>query len=377
MPSIHFLTQNGPGPRMGMGHYERLLFQYLIAESDREEWQFALTCDGRVTPEAIRADGSFPAAFEPVGGMGVSSARLQDMPWPAVRAAMNLRFASNKPDLFHSLALSLPAPGSRPAVYTIHDLPPARFSDEGRLPKWMKQAARDAALIVTPSEFAKREVIELLETDPTKVQVVPNGLEHQKFNLDVPVASADTLNKLGIEGPFFIYAGGHSQRKNVPALLDAWKIIARCHPELTLVLAGPKGLADLARQHDVPRVLPLGYVSREVLPGLMRASRALICPSIYEGFGLPPLEAMAMGVPVIGSSAGGAVPEVVAEAGLLARDGSAEAIAEAIETFMADPDLEARMRARGPKRAQEYSWTTHARTILELYRSVITSVAIR
>lgn len=374
MPHVHFLTPNGPGPRMGMGHYERLLFQYLISESSRPEveelWQFALTCDGRVTPEAIRADGAFPAEFNPVGGMGVSSARLRDMAWPAVRAAMNLRFAKNKPDLFHSLALSFPAPSSRPAVYTIHDLPAARFSDEGRLPKWMKEAARDAALIMTPSEFAKRELVELLAATPDKIKVVPYGLEHERFNLDVPVADAATLEQLGIDSPFFIYAGGHSQRKNIPALLEAWKIVSSRHPDLQLVLAGPQGLATLAEKHQVPRVLALGYVNRDVLPSLMRASRALIFPSIYEGFGMPPQEAMAMGVPVIASQAGGAVPEVIADAGLLASDGSAEALAEAIETFLADPTIEARLRVVGPQRAQDFSWPAHARTVLELYRSV-------
>lgn len=372
MPHVHFLTLNGPGPRMGMGHYERLLFQYLISESSRDEWQFALTCDGRATPEAIRGDGAFPTEFNPVGGMGVSSGRLQDMAWPAVRAAMNLRFAKNKPDLFHSMALSIPAPGSRPAVYTIHDLPPARFSDEGRLPKWMKEAARDANLIMTPSEFAKCELVELLDATPDKIKVVPYGLEHERFNVDVPVADAMTLEKIGVDGPFFIYAGGHSQRKNIPALLEAWKIVSPRHPDLQLVLAGPQGLATLAEKHGVPRVVAPGYVNRDVLPSLMRASRALIFPSIYEGFGMPPQEAMAMGVPVIGSQAGGAVPEVVAQAGVLARDGSAEALAEAIETFIANPELEASLRIAGPQRALDFSWPVHARTVLELYRSVIT-----
>ena len=375
MPSVHFLTSNGPGPRMGMGHYERLLFQHLISESSRpevkEQWHFALTCDGRVTPEAIRADGAFPAEFDPVGGMGASSQRLMELPWLAARAAMNLRFAKAKPDIFHLLALSFPAPSMRPVIYTIHDLPPVRFSDEGQLSKWSAQSARAAQIIVTPSEFAKREVIELLDVAPDKVHVVYNGLEHARFNLDVPVADAETVSALGIDGPFLLYAGGHSQRKNVPALLQAWKQVSPRHPELRLVLAGPAGLAELMRHHDAPNALALGYVGRETLPSLMRAARALVCPSIYEGFGLPPLEAMAMGVPVIGTRAGGAVPEVLKDAGLLAEDGSADALALAIESLVTDPGLEAQMRARGPKRAEDFSWTTHARAVLELYRSMM------
>ena len=355
---------------MGMGHYERLLFQYLISESSRDEWQFALTCDGRVTPEAIRADGAFPAEFNPVGGMGASTQRLMELPWLAARAAMNLRFAKDKPDIFHLLALSFPAPSTRPVIYTIHDLPPARFSDEGKLPKWSAQAARAAQIIVTPSEFAKREVIELLHVAPDKVHVVYNGLEHTRFNLDVPIADSESVAALGIDGPFLLYAGGHSQRKNVPALLQAWKQVSPYHPEFRLVLAGPAGLTELMHHYNAPRTIALGYVGRETLPSLMRAARALICPSIYEGFGLPPLEAMAMGVPVIGTRAGGAVPEVLSDAGLLAEDGSPDALALAIESLLTDPQLEAQMRARGPKRAKDFSWTTHARTILELYRSM-------
>lgn len=377
MNHIHFLSVNGPGPRMGMGHYERLLIQHLMAESSRQEWQFDFTCSGRVTAAAIRADGGIHANLVEVNGLGFAILRLADWPWPVARAVINRRLASlaprgkGIPDLFHSLALTFPAPDARTAVYTIHDLPAARFSDEGRLPKWSKQAARDARLIMTPSEFAKREIVEWLDVDPSKIEVVPYGLEHDNFNLNVPVADAATLASLGIDGPFLIYAGGHSQRKNIPALLEAWKIVAPRHPELTLVLAGPKGLKTLIETHNTPRAISPGYVDRNLLPSVMRAARALVYPSIYEGFGMPPQEAMAMGVPVIASRAGGAVPEVVGAAGLLADDGTAEALAHAIEQLVCDADLEARLRLAGPQRASFFSWPQHAHTVLGIYRSLI------
>ncbi|PQV63698.1 Glycosyltransferase Family 4 [Abditibacterium utsteinense] len=377
MPAVHFLSQNRPGPRMGMGHYERLLIQHVMAETSRQEWQFDFTCDGRVSAESIRADESMHPDFASVNGLGFATVRLADWPWPLACAVMNRRFGARgsktkkTPDLFHSLALTFPAPSIRPALYIIHDLPAARFSDEGRLPKWSKQAARDARLIVTPSEFGKREIVELLEVDPSKVQVVFNGLEHDLFNTNVPVADAAALAQLGITGSFLIYAGGHSQRKNVPALLEAWKIVAPRHPELSLVLAGPPGLKTLAETHGAPRVIAPGYVDRSLLPGVMRAARALVYPSIYEGFGLPPQEAMAMGVPVVASRAGGAVPEVVGDAGILAEDGTSEALARAIELLLGDSDLEARLRLAGPKRAKLFSWPEHARTVLEIYRSLL------
>lgn len=377
MPRIHFLSQNGPGPRMGMGHYERLLIHHLMAESSREEWQFDFTCNGRVSSEAIRADASMHPDFASVDALGFSTVRLADWPWPIVRAVMNRRLGargSNQkqtPDLFHSLALTFPAPALSPAIYTIHDLPPARFSDEGKLPKWSRQAAREARLIMTPSEFGKRELVELLDADPAKIVVVPYGLEHDHFNQNVPAAAAATLAQLGIDGPFLIYAGGHSQRKNIPALLEAWKIVAPRHPELTLVLAGPQGLKTLIEIHGAPRTISPGYVDRNLLPSVMRAARALVFPSIYEGFGMPPQEAMAMGVPVVASRTGGAVPEVVGDAGVLAEDGTPEALAHAIEQLICDPDLEARLRLAGPERAQLFSWPQHARTVLGLYQSLL------
>ncbi len=370
---VHFLSQNRPGPRMGMGHYERLLIHHLMAESSREEWQFDFTCDGRVPSEAIRADPSMHPDFASVNGLGFATVRLANWPWPLVCAVMNRRLigraAKPAPDLFHSLALSFPTPSGHPAVYTIHDLPPARFSDEGKLPKWSKQAVRDAQLIITPSHFGKREVVDLLDADPAKIEVVPYGLEHDRFNQDVPVADAATLTQLGISGSFLIYAGGHSQRKNIPALLEAWKIVAPRHPELTLVLAGPQGLKTLVETHGAPHAVAPGYVDRNLLPSVMRAARALVFPSIYEGFGMPPQEAMAMGVPVVASRAGGAVPEVVGDAGVLAEDGTPEALAHAIEQLICDPDLEARLRLAGPERAKLFSWPQHARTVLGLYQS--------
>jgi alpha-1,3-rhamnosyl/mannosyltransferase len=358
---------------MGMGHYERLLIENLMAQSARDEWQFDYTCDGRVSEEAIRADASTHSDFFSVSGLGFATVRLIDWPWPIVRAVMNRRFgsrSSNTPDVFHSLALTFPTPGVRPAVYTIHDLAPLRFPDEGRLPKWSKQAVRDAQLIVASSEFGKREVVELLGVEPNKVEVVPIGWEHERFNLNVPVADAQTLAKLGINGPFLISAGGSSLRKNLPALLEAWKIIAPRHPELTLALAGSPKIQAIVENHNAPRAFALGYVDQALLPSVMRAARALVFPSIYEGFGMPPQEAMAMGVPVVTSRTCAATLEVVGDTAVLSEDGTPEALAHAMEQLLGDPDLEARLRVAGPERAKLFSWPQHARTVLNLYRGL-------
>ena len=367
---------------MGMGHYERLLMFHLLAESQsqahNDDWKFSYTYAGRLDPGAsqVQGDGAIDARIKPVDALGWATERMQDWPFPVVKAVTNSRFRRKgdfAPNVFHSLALSFPTPTNRPSIYTIHDLPPARFSDEGRLSKWRKDAMRAADLVLTPSQFAKRELMELLDLPDEKLRVIPYGLEHDRFNPGVAPASKQTREEFGVPGRYLIYAGGFSQRKNVPALLEAWKIASPRLPDVRLLLVGPDGLKQLAHDSGAERVVAPGYASRDVLPGLLKSATALVFPSIYEGFGMPPQEAMAMGVPVIGTKAGGAVPEVIGEAGVLAEDGSPGAIAHAIETLLGDEPVQARLREAGPKRAQTFSWPHHAREVLAIYDSFLKS----
>lgn len=372
MTQVHFLSQNRPGPQMGMGHYERLLIQHLgrVAPLDKNDWQFEMTFEGRKPDEPLDV-ATLDAVLTHADFLGFSTARLAGLPLAAVQALLNLRSAK-KPDIYHSLALSFPLPTHAPGVFTIHDLPPARFSDEGKLAPWAKKAAQAARFVMTPSEFAKRELVELLKLPDKKVVVIPYGCEHDRYHPAVAPADEEQLKSWGIEGDFLLYAGGYTRRKNVAALLEAWKSVAPDYPNLTLVLAGPQAkLTELADAATAPRVLPMGYVPFEQMPALMKAARALVFPSIYEGFGLPPLEAMALGVPVLVSAQGGATPEVVADAGAVATDGSAGALAEAMRELLGDETLQARLKLAGPKRAAMFDWDEHARTVLNVYRRAL------
>ena len=356
---------------MGMGHYERLLIQTLGQETlGSDEWRFDITFEGRPTPQPIDAE-SLDAALDKADFLGYSTARLAKVPLAAATTLLNLRFGA-RPDVYHSLALSFPLPTNAPGVFTIHDLPPARFPDEGTLAPWHKRAAQAAQFVMTPSEFARGELIELLDLAPEKVVVIPYGCEHDRYHPTVPPADISQLKEWGIEGDFVLYAGGFTRRKNVAALLQAWKQLAPRFPELTLVLAGPQAkLAELARAANAPRVYAMGYVAHLDMPSLMKAARALVFPSIYEGFGLPPQEAMALGVPVVVSKAGGAVPEVVGDAGVLAEDGSAESLGDALGKLLGDAALQEQLKEAGPQRAQLFSWPEHARRVLEVYRRAI------
>ena len=366
---IRFLSQNRPGPHMGMGHYERLLIRSLVHCGQGADWQFDIRFAGRAPESAdigMMEAGLAGAAFE-----GYSPARLSSLPWPVARAAVNLLGRQMPPDLYHSLALSYPAPAGRPAVYTIHDLPPARFHDEGTLPRWACLAAQSAAAILTPSEFAKQELVELLHILPQRVHVVPNGYERDAFHSEVVPADVSLLAAHGISGSFLLYSGGGTRRKNVRTLLEAWRTLAPQHLELSLVLAGPTQLLEsLAAETPAPRVIVAGYLERDLLPRFLKAATALVYPSIYEGFGLPPLEAMALGVPVIAVRAG-AVPEVVGSCAMLAADGTAESLADAIGALLNDSALMACLQKCGPAQARKFSWEAHAAQVLDIYCEVI------
>lgn len=377
-PHVRFLSQNRPGPRMGMGHYERLLLQALMRSDARTDgwqfdgWQFDIQFAGRAP------QGSPQAALTEMGlsaptFLGYSPARLEKLPWRAAQALITLTHRQPPPDLYHSLALSYPAPAGRPAVYTIHDLPPARFDDEGRLPRWAREAAASAQAILTPSEFARQELVELLSLPPARVHVVPNGYEQDVFHSAVVPADASTLAAHGLHGPFLLYAGGGTRRKNVAALLQAWRQVAPQYPQLSLALAGPAApLQAFADRAQAPRVVVAGYLERTALPGILKAATALVCPSIYEGFGLPPLEAMALGVPVVGVRAG-AIPEVTAGCAVLADSGTADALAYALCALLDNEALAASLRQCGPARAAHFSWPAHARRVLDIYRTILTT----
>lgn len=370
MRKLRYLSQNRPGPRMGMGHYERLLIQSLMRNKAQAEWQFDIRFSGRKPNEGLPSSALDPGltsgAFE-----GYSLTRLTALPWPVARAAITLSQSHSAPDLYHSLSLAYPAPSNAPAVYTVHDLPPARFDDEGLVPRWAKSAAKAARVIMTPSVFAKNELVELLDLPGAIFEVIPYGCEHDVFHPDVLPADVETRTRLGIEGPYLLYAGGFTRRKNVRALLEAWKMLMPQYPDLTLALAGPaEPLQTFVTETGAPHVAVLGYVGRDILPHLLKSAVALVCPSIYEGFGLPPLEALAVGVPVITVQAG-AIPEVVGEGAIFAPDGSAESLAEAMRSLLDDSERAKALAKNGPARAALFQWDEHARRVLDVYRKAV------
>jgi glycosyltransferase involved in cell wall biosynthesis len=248
---------------------------------------------------------------------------------------------------------------------TIHDLPPLRFDDEGTMPGWAARSARAAAVVICPSEFAADEVSSLLGT--RRPRVVPNGVDHRRA--DVAPLSAAELSELGVDGPAVVHAGGATRRKNLDALAAAWRDVVRLRPDAVLVLCGPPDIRRDAAFAGQDRVRFLGFRSPSFVARLMRSAAAVVVPSTYEGFGLPALEGMVAGAPVV-AAARGALPEVCGNAALLVEPTAEGIAAGLVEALAGGPAIDA-LVARGRERSQSFSWERMARATLAVYAEAL------
>ncbi len=251
-------------------------------------------------------------------------------------------------------------------VCTIHDLIPLEHP-EWFTPQFVRMnkilitlLARKVKHIIAISQHTKTRIQELLGVASHRITVIPNGVDPAFGN----VSSQDTAAHLSTfklsAGRYILCVGSLEPRKNLGTLLKAWDLVRERLPaDLELVIAGGSGSASVfAEQPKVPipdKVHFLGYVPEGALPALYAGAAAFVYPSLSEGFGLPPLEAMAAGTPVI-TSATSAIPEITADAALLIDPRSPSEIASAIERLVASPSLCDEMRSLGKLRAQDFSW---------------------
>lgn len=347
MPRVTWVTVATDNP-MGQQHYEHEIQRALLRKSD-ENWQFR---DVRVS--------SLRSAM--TGVRRSPSGLLRDASLPIALALGALTYRTR--GLVHRFDLRLPpAPG--PEIVTAHDLPPARFHDEGHLPSSIAAGARRALRVIVPSSFAAAELEELLGV--TRSVVIPLGLS-EAFQAPAP-ASDESLHARGLHDRFVVHAAGASSRKNLPALAHAWRGVHQEQPDLQLVLCGPPDERRQAAFDQVPGVVMAGRLTAPDVAGLMCRAAAVVVPSLYEGFGLPALEGMACGAPVVATRAG-ALPEVCGDGALLVGT-SADEIGHGLLTVLGDDLLAASLAERGRARALTFSWDEAAARHLDVYRSVL------
>jgi len=264
-------------------------------------------------------------------------------------------------------------------VCTFHDLIPLDNPEwfSPRFSAWygwlMPRLARKVAHIIAVSEFTRNRIVELCGVRPGKVTVVPNGID-RRFSLRPVEEVIAAREDLGIPaGQYLLFVGSLEPRKNLSRLLQAWERALRHLPDDTwLVVAGAKGRSQVFSQvplQQLPaRVHLTGYVRDESLPALYSGALALVYPSLYEGFGLPPLEAMACGTPVI-TSRTTSLPEVTGDAAILVDPLDVDQIASAIARIAADSGLRIDLSRRGMARAANYSWDAAASATLKVLES--------
>ena len=329
-------------------------------------------------PDELVVLGGDPAAV-PAG-----AEHLAERPHPPTNLGWTLvglphLAAAARVHVLHAPAYTAPLFGTVPIVLTIHDVSYARH------PEWYpyrrdvvrrafyRRSARAARLIVTDSEFSAGEIVAAYNIPRERIAVVPLGVE-PRFS---PASSSDRCElPQEISGPFLLHVGDLHERRNLATVVDA-VIAARRHfggaSAVSLVLAGVDrgigdGLCAIAAEADVPEaVIKLGPVSEELLLSLYRCATALVYPSLYEGFGLPVLEAMACGTPVIASRAA-SMPEVLGDAGILLDPLHIPSWTDAIVSVVNDDDRRSVMRSKGMARASEFTWARTARRTLEVYR---------
>ncbi|MGJ4953876.1 glycosyltransferase family 4 protein [Bradyrhizobium sp. HKCCYLS20291] len=283
--------------------------------------------------------------------------------------------------IFHGTNYYLPVFPGR-SIVTIHDVsaftaPEYHRPDRVRyMHKEVALAVRRAARILTVSEFSKAEITRVLGVDPDRIRVTPLGIGPE-FHPHEPAALKAALSGLPVQpGGYCLSVGTVEPRKNLTVLLDAFASLpAQQRQRCPLVLAGDRGWesADLHRQ--ISRavrdgwLIYLGYVPDRQLPALMAGARLFVYPSLYEGFGLPPLEAMASGVPVVCSDAP-ALAEAGGDAARMVSPHDPRSLAEAIAQGLDDETWREQARARGLNRAARFSWERCAQLTGAAYREL-------
>ena len=277
-------------------------------------------------------------------------------------------------DLVHSLGYVSPLRASIPSVVTIHDLNYKAFGELMPLSKrlalsfFVRQSAIRASLVVTDSEFSRQEILSAFKIPQQKIQVIYPGLPDKK----IPIPEHSFLWKdLKIEPPYMIAFSSETPNKNMDRLIQAFQLAKKSY-ELPhqLVLVGHMPEAMLSSQNRSSNIIATGYLEDAVLDLILAQADCLVFPSIYEGFGLPILEAMNANVPVISSSAG-SLPEVAGDAALYFDPYDVEEMANKIAKVAMDEVLQEELRTKGQANASRFSWEKMAREAITLYEQVI------
>jgi glycosyltransferase involved in cell wall biosynthesis len=282
-------------------------------------------------------------------------------------------------DVLHCPSPMLPLRTTLPLVVTVHDVlawrSPELYSRAGAAQQRLlvSRAAKRADRILVASEYTRSELVDLLGISPDRVTAVPLGVD-RRFQPIEP-EPMQLAHRFGIPpNPFVLWVGTPEPRKNLATLLRAFGLVRRRAPDCMLVVVGMDRVTDRDLERELEHlgasVIRPGFVTDDDLVALYSATACLVFPSLNEGFGLPPLEAMACGAPVVASNRS-SIPEVVGDAGILVDATDADAIADGIERVVLSKESAADLRRRGLERARQFTWDRCAQLTVAAYHEAI------
>jgi glycosyltransferase involved in cell wall biosynthesis len=358
----------------GIGTYIRNIVRHL-ARIDRQT-EYLLICqpqDRELGPSLgdnfrVEVNGSPPYSFQ----------EQVSIPWTLLRTRARV---------LHEPHYVLPPLVRCRSVVTIHDCIHLRFPQY--LPNraaltyaraQMGSAARRSDRILTVSEASKRDILHFFPVPPEKITVIPNAFDERFATAPPEQDIRRVAERYQLEDQFVLYVGNVKPHKNLERLIDAFQLVRQTPglEALKLVLIGDAISKYAALRRAVHRynlhkyVRFLGFLPDQTLAIVYRLAAVFVFPSLYEGFGLPPLEAMASGTPVVTSNVS-SLPEVTGDAALLVDPMRAESIADAMRRVLTDPALAADLSARGIERSRTFSWERSAARIREIYLEVARS----
>ena len=375
--NAHLVAFNKTYRQAGVSKYTELLINNLAALDHDDEFIIYI------------GNGERPDSFANAENFTIKASPLPTIK-PQVRIGWEQGLAPavllrDRPTLLHCPVNVVPLASPCPTILTIHDLGFVRFPERYKAAKRIylrtltTLSAHRASHIITDAESVRREVVELLGIKPERVTAIPLGVaDYFKPESDRARLEQFRLEKK-LPARFVLYLGTLEPRKNLPLLLRGFARFRDEQPAIAqglgLVLGGAKGwlYEDIFRLVNELGLADCttfpGYINEAELPLWYNIAECFVYPSIYEGFGLPPLEAMACGVPVITSNTS-SLPGVVGQAGLMVGPDDIDGMAQALNAILADPNRRQQLAAQGIEQARKFNWPDTARRTLEVYRQV-------
>ncbi len=372
------------GVRTGVGAFCAGALEAVGSRPDLDVAAFAVSWRrrrgivGQLPPGVRAVDAAMPA-------------RPVHLAWRALGSPA-IEWWTGRLDVVHGTNFVVPPTRRAAQVVTVHDLTTVRFPEmasgtTAQFPALVCRALDRGAWVHTPSAFVANEVVELLGADPERVRTIHHGISQHGVSTHTQAgwsarapagashqaAGADPdLVGLRVKRPYLLALGTVEPRKDLGSLVRAFDALASTHRDLCLVVAGPDGWGTAAFEAAVAaaahreRVIRVGYVDPATRDLLLAGAAVFAYPSRYEGFGFPPLEAMAAGVPVVTTTAG-ALPEVVGDGAELVEVGDSQGLAAAIDRLLSDEVARTALVARGTHRVRTFSWETCGAGLAQLY----------